>query len=378
MKKLIVAIISFCLIMLISPTVAIGEEISPETKIEEYDFSAFESLFDKVSDSISVDSFADFSKKLLSGDVDSAMVLNGLLNVVFSDIKKMLPLVASLVALTLVYGVFGNAKGDFISKELSSALIIAFSLSVAMLLGIYATDVFKTASFAINNMKSQMDISFPFLIMLLVASGGELTVSGVQPVLCFLSVTLTGVITNVVQPLAVFSFALSLFSKLSEKTDLSHTAELSSNIAKSVLTASVVIYTAYLAIAGSYSISRDKVAYKAAKYALSQSVPIIGSYIKEGIDMAIVCSVEIKNAVGIASLILFIALSLSPIIKCFGLSFVIRLSQSIASPFSDKNALSIYESVAKSMDLVGSSLLCVTFMYMEAVFVFIVATGYIV
>ncbi len=377
MKKIVIAVMALVATLVLFPSNAFGEELSSSEKINEYDFSMFEDFFEEVSEYLQEDTFSSFSKKLLSGEIDGNGIFRELLSLAFSEVKKTVPLVGILVALTLIYGVFGNGKSDFLSGELSAALRLAFSLSVAILMGIYVVVAFQEVSLSIEKMKSQMELSFPFLTTLLVASGSETTSVGIQPVLYFLSVTLTGVISKMVLPLAIFSFALSLFSNLSDKLDLSETVKLSGDIAKTTLVFSVVIFTAYIAITGSYAISRDGMAYKAARFALSQSVPIVGAYIKDGLDMAVVCSVEIKNAVGIAFLIVFIAKAITPIAKCFSLSFAVRLAASIASPFSERGSLKIFESVAKCTDIVGSSILCVTAMYLEAIFVFIKATEYI-
>ncbi len=378
MKKTIAIALVIATCCMLFPGVANAEEILPEKRIDEYDLSGFDEFFETVGESLGEESFSSFCKRLLTGEIDGENVITALLEVVFSDIKAFAPLVGVLIVLCLVYGVFGSAKGDFLSEELSSALRLAFSLSVSALIGVYAIKAFDAAEKAIEIMGNQMQMAFPFLTMLLIAGGGENTALSVQPIAYFLSVVFSGVVSKLVQPLAVFSFATSLFSKLSDKVDMTKAAQFSGDLAKTVLTASVIVFTAYLAISGSYTISRDGAAYKAARYALSQTVPVVGSYIKDGLDMAVVCSVEIKNAVGIAALILFISTALSPIIKCYGLGLALKLSASVASPFSDGKATALIESVAKSVDIIGSAILCITAMYLETVFVLIVATRHIV
>lgn len=378
MKKAIAVALVLAVVCMLFPNVVKAEEILPEKRIDEYDLSGFDEYFEAVGKSLGEENFSSFCKRLLVGELDGENVLTSLSEVVLGDIKALAPLVGVLIALCLVYGVFGSAKGDFLSEELSSALRLAFSVSVAALIGIYAIKAFDAAEKAIALMGKQMQISFPFLATLLIAGGGENTALGIRPIAYFLSVIFSDVVSKFVQPLAIFSFATSLFSKLSDKVDLTKAAQFSGDLAKTVLVSSVIVFTAYLAISGSYTISRDGAAYKAARYALSQSVPVVGAYIKDGIDMAVVCSVEIKNAVGIAALVLFIATALSPIIKCYGLGFALRLSASVASPFSDGKAISLVEGVAKSVDIIGSALLCETVMYLETVFVFIMATRHVV
>lgn len=377
MKKAIAVILCGFALVALFPKVAIAEELSPTEKIKEYDFSKFEEYFSEVKYNFGSESFSEFAEKLLSGEVDGKEIFSSFIGVALGGIKSVVPLIGILVVLSLIYGVLGNAKGDFFSGELGFAIRLSYTLAASLTLCIYVGKAFETAAKTMLSMKNQMFATFPFLITLLYAGGGEVTATSVQPVLYFLSVSLTGIIQSVVQPLYVFSFLVGLFSRLSEKTDFSKIADFSKNLSNTVLTVSLVVFTAYLAISGSFSISRDGAMYKAARYALSQGVPIVGTYLREGIDMVVLCSVEIKNAVGTAALLVFLALSLSPVVKCYALSLAIKLSAALASPFSDEKTVKFLDGAAKSVDSVGASLLCVLLMYMESVLVLIAATRYV-
>lgn len=377
MKKYIAIGIAIFIALTALPKVAFGEELSPTDKLKEYDFSLFEEFFDAVNESFEDGSFLDLVERLLSGEVDVKGFFSLVIGTAFSGLTELLPLLGLLTAIALIYGVLGNMRGDLLSDEIQSAIRFAFAIAVATLLSSYAARAFEKAGETIKNLEEQMLASFPFLLTLTFAGGGETTATVLQPILYFLSVTLSGVIASVVFPLSVFSFATGILSRLCDKIDFSRISKTAKDVSTFILVASLVIFTAYLSISGAFSINRDSAAYKTARYALSQGVPIVGQYLREGIDMVVLCSVEIKNAVGIAALLILVATVLSPVVFLYGLCFVLRIAAAISSPFSDEKFSDFIALAAESFESVGASLLCVVFMYIEAVFTLIVATRFV-
>ena len=123
------------------------------------------------------------------------------------------------------------------------------------------------------------------------------------------------------------------------------------------------IFTAFLSIQGLTAMSIDGISIRTAKYAMRSYIPILGSYLSDGMGVILASSNLIKNAVGGAGLIMLLASLLSPILELVIFMLILKLTAGIIEPLGNRQVASFITSLSKSMVLLISLLIGVGFVY---------------
>ena len=106
----------------------------------------------------------------------------------------------------------------------------------------------------------------------------------------------------------------------------------------------------------------DGISVKAAKYAISNSIPLIGGFLKDGFDLFVAGSILIKNAVGVASVIVLIYYVMSPILHVVVYSLLLKLVAAVTQTISDSKISDLCSLISKSLTYVNVALILTGFM----------------
>lgn len=355
-----------------------GETPDYSNSLDNIDLSPFDEFSDISNELFENLTFKEKVEQLLTGGgVDAKEYFNKILNLIFSNLCEMIPIMATVLGVVLLYGVLGIIKSGFLNEETKKVITMALVLSVMAVIMTFVTKLTVNAKEVMESLKSQMYVSFPVFLTLLFASGGTTSTATLQPILYFLSVVISDIITNVVLPLFLFSLAVNFLSSISSDVKFTKLAEFAKTLSMYIIGVSLTVFTAVISISGAFASGYDGVLYKTAKYAVGASVPIVGEYVKDGLDLVILTSVQIKNTVGIASLLLFLGTAISPILSIFVASLLLKGVGALAESFADEKIGGFLDKTAKGLETVGASLTAVTLMYMEAVFMVILSTNII-
>ncbi len=123
------------------------------------------------------------------------------------------------------------------------------------------------------------------------------------------------------------------------------------------------IFTAFLSIQGITAGSIDGISMKTAKYAIRSYVPLLGSYLSDGMGLILASSNLIKNAVGAAGLFMLLATILSPLIELIIFMLALKLIAGIVEPLGSRQIANFISSISKSMVLLIVILIAVAFIY---------------
>ena len=177
---------------------------------------------------------------------------------------------------------------------------------------------------------------------------------------------------------AKISFIFTLLNSLTDDIKFNSFINFFNGLIKTGLGILFAIFTLFITLQGITSASYDGIYLRATKYAISNSIPIIGSYLSGGFDLVVAGSVLIKNAVGVGTLIIIILSILKPITYLICLSIVLKLSASIVEIVSDdkisKSLLSV-NNVTKTLNISIGSIGLMTFIFI--ILLLITAGAYI-
>ena len=168
---------------------------------------------------------------------------------------------------------------------------------------------------------------------------------------------------------------LFFISKLSKDVKIVKFAEFFTSFIKWILGIAITVFSIFLSIQGLSSATFDGISIKAVKYAISNSIPLVGGFLKDGFDLMVAGSVLIKNSIGIGVVLLVIFTIISPIIYMIIYSLVLKLVASITDLLGNNETAEICVNLSKSVTYLISSILMVGFMIFITILLMIMSAN---
>lgn len=340
---------------------------SVENQLNSLDTSELDKIMqDVISDSsvLSGDSFSQKVMDIISGNltVDANTFVTYILNLFLNDVLSFLPYVCIIIAIAVLYSMI-NASHSGKNKSLNDVIHFVCYSAVVVIVIVWMSKLLSLTTKTLGMVKQQMELIFPLLLTILTALSGNVSVSVYQPAMAMLSGTVISVFVNVLMPIFTFMLVFITISNLTTNIKFNKFSDFFSSCFKWIMGIVLMIFSSFVSIQGLMAGSIDTISIKTAKYTLKSAVPIIGGFLSDGVSLIMVSSVLIKNAVGVAGLILLFACILLPVVKILVFSFLMKLASSILEPIADNRITSFISSIAKAIQMLIALLIGVAFMY---------------
>lgn len=387
MKKLYLLLVSiflivvpFCLQGHNNPTVYCDDELtkseieqiiedSVNSQLGDLDFSDFESILNDLGKDekqiFGSASFLDKIQKIITGEFsqNQQSIWTSILNLFFDDVLSILPIISIVIAISVTFSLVSASRPNSKNKSIGDIIHFVCYGAIIVILVSSTANLITLTSNTIQSIKSQMDIAFPILLTVLTAIGGVVSVGVYQPAVAVLSGTIINVFTSILMPIFIFRLVFSIVSNLSNNVKLDKFASFFSSAFKWIIGSVFTVFSAFLTIQGITAGSVDGISFRTAKYAIKNSVPLLGSYLSDGLNLIVASSVLIKNAVGAGGLILLFSSIIVPIIKLVVFMFGLKLAGALLEPITDSRITNFITMLAKSISLLIVLILGCAFMY---------------
>lgn len=310
-------------------------------------------------------SFLEKLASIINGDFadDSTSIWEAILNLIFDNLLSFLPIIATVIAVAILGGMIQNLKPNLNGKSIGSVIhFVTYGVVVILIFTIILKMITITTS-TIGSIKAQMDAVFPILLTMLTAVGGTVSVSVYQPAMALLASVIINVFTIFLMPLFLISTVLSLVSNLSNNVKLDKFIGFLNSLFKWVIGLIFTVFIGFASIQGITAGSIDGLSIKTAKFAIKSYIPIVGSYISDGLYIVLASSSLIKNAVGACGLLLLAGTILAPILQLIIFMLALKLMAGIIEPLGDGKIASFVNTLAKNMTMLISMIVAVSFMY---------------
>ncbi len=323
-------------------------------------------------------SLKDKLKSIITGDfsIDYSNLTQSILSLIWSEFIKLLPAFAVILAASLVSGVLNSAKVGFLQSNMSDIIHFVSYLAVGGVMLSCLLTVLSSGLGAIEGMKRQSELVYPLLLTLMAGSGGAVSVAVYRPAVAFFSSILVNVFTTVVFPGAILLIILSFVGNLSEEVKTERLSELIKGALKWVIGLSLGLFTLFLTVQGVTSAQYDGLSLRAAKYALTNSVPIVGSFLSGGLDLVLAGSALIKNALGSFSILALFSTLLQPLALFIVFQLFLRLCAAATDPMGGKIS-TFLSKTAGNCGYFIAGLLCVAFLYFLTLLLLVCSSGVI-
>lgn len=327
MRRYRLKFLLFGMLCILIPTAVCAEELPQESadQLAAYDLGAWETYYQTLPESVREiwdgANLTSVVEHIAGGNgITYDTVLTAFQDIVLYALRESMGAYASLLGVALISCVAeilcGGREG--IGETVG---ILCFGMSAAAVSYALMRQV-ALASATIDALTAFTEIAAPVLSFSL-AAVGSVTLSGaIQPMMAFLSVTITGFFKSVILPLTVAGGAAVIVGGLTQRMGLAQLHKFIKSAVKWLTGAVSTIYFGIVALQGLSMGGSDSLALRAAKYTLDKSVPIVGGIASGTLETVLGSAVLIKNAVGAAVMLTVVGVAISPLLQiaCAGLA----------------------------------------------------------
>ena len=204
------------------------------------------------------------------------------------------------------------------------------------------------------------------------ALGGKVSSSLYKPQLALFCRIITSVIRSVILPLFTAGIAFCLISNLSSAVKMDKIQSAIRYVSTVIITSIFGLFITYLTVAGISGGMADGVSIKAAKFVLSNYVPILGGYLSQGFDLISAGCVLVKNAIGLIGILGVVFLILKPIFHIVVFTFALKAVASLVQPIGDKRISDFLYSVSNATKTLITAILGTGFVFIVSLLLVVV------
>ena len=375
MKKIFIVVFALIIgstLFFSFPETVFADDLSDsiEKNLDDVDLAELDDFYNRISGG---DSLLENIRKLIRGEYefDYNGVTEYVKQLLLSKVKDYLPTVINIILIAIVYSVFNFIKGKYLSSEIDNILNVVCYFAILLVILSVSTNLFTNIKNTIYSLRELCEIMSPIILTLMIASGGGTSAALYKPALVFLSGGITEIVSAVLLPLVGIIIIVSCFSEVSGNIRINKFNQLFSSILKWSIGIIISLYGVFLSVKGISAAAYDGISVKAARYAVSNSVPLIGGFIKDSLDLVVAGSVIIKNAVGISVIICIFIIVLSPLIDVICFSLLLKLSAAITDTLGNTKLTNFISNVSKSVSYLSTCLLTVAFSFFLTVLLLI-------
>lgn len=363
MKRIIILIL---LILIMIPSAghaaAVGSETAPSHSADvvfdeimrdtlfSTDLSDLESSYNEYLKNISGKNAKDMVYSLAQGDFSSVSpgaVLQAVFSQMLYGVRDNIPVMAQILAILLIMSILNQLNtnlggGDSVSGVSQYVgYIIVCGLIVSIVYGI-----FNSAREAVQALSSFTEYVTPVLFTLLSAIGGFTSAAVLKPAVAAFTGGIAQVVILYVFPALIVNIVFVLVGNLSANINLKGFSSLVASMVKWSLGIISIVFLGMVAIQGAGAGLFDGISIRTAKYALDNSIPVVGGMFSESIDTVVACSALVKNAVGITGLCVIAAMLLMPAVNMIINIFLLKVLSAVCAPFGDGRSIEMINGAA--------------------------------
>lgn len=251
-----------------------------------------------------------------------------------------------IVALGMMQGILGNISGK--SKGVVSLCV---NLAMSVMLFSPANTLIRLGIQTIEEISEYGKLLLPVMTASMAAQGGVTTSVALYSATAMINTLLSATLSAIVVPLTYVYIALAIAGSTIGNQFLDSFSKLLKWIMTWGLKIVLYLFTGYLSITGVVSGTTDASAVKAAKLAISGTVPVVGNILSDASETILISAGVMKNAAGIYGILAVLSILIGPFIRIGVQYLMLKLTSAINSVFSSKETVALTQKFADLMGL---------------------------
>lgn len=284
-------------------------------------------------------------------------------------------LLGTLLMLTLFSVILQTMHSAFERNAVSK---IAYFVIYLVLIFIALNSFYVAVSYtqeAIEMMKGFMIALLPLMLGMMASFGNVIAVSFFHPIIIFL-INFSGILVSTfILPLLFLSAMLLIVSSLSENYKVTHLANLFKTVGLGALGIFLTIFLGVISVQGTASAIQDGLAMKTAKFVTGNFIPVVGRTFTDAADTILSASLVLKNAVGMAGLLVILLIVLFPALKIAAVALIYKIAAAALQPIGGGPVITALNTISNYILYILACLLAVSLMFLLAIVIIVSASN---
>lgn len=363
MKKLITIFAILICIFGTSISIADTEDEVINSQMDSFNISSFIDEANKYSNDILKDiDIQGLLNNAIKGELDTNQLLKNIFPLLGTEIKEALKVMGSILIIVLIHSVLKSISDNLNNKSVAQITYYVQYILIATVIMTNFSSIITLSKETVGNMISFIQLLFPLLMTLMLASGSVVSVNLVQPIIVFIINLISNIFQSIIIPIILVGTALAIVSKISDRIQIDKLSKFLKSSSVWVIGILLTIFVGVLSIEGTLGSSVDGITAKTAKAAVSSFIPVVGKVLGDAVDTVIGCSAILKNAIGIVGVIVVIAICITPILKLAIITIIYHLTAALCEPIADSKIVSLITQMADTFKILLAILCSISVM----------------
>ncbi|MDI9509144.1 MAG: stage III sporulation protein AF [Clostridiales bacterium] len=371
-KAKLVTVFLFVLLAINSTSIAYASyDISDEINYDE-----IQEVIDNIMAYEDRIKFGDYVAKLMSGEEVFSLkaIANKLIDSISGEFKAHITTFGRLISIALIAAIFTNLSMAFKNNQVSDT---GYYVTYLLLFGLLISAFISTSLIATNVIGQILDFMkalVPSYFMSVAFCSGSMSSFVFYKAALIIISLVDFIIIKLVIPLINFYLIIMLANNLSKEDMLSRLAGLIESVIKWVLRSLLAAVIGYQAIQGLIVPVADQVK-RSAIFKASSALPGVGNAIESVAETVIGAGVLLKNAIGVAGLVVVITICIVPIVQLIVITLIYKLSSAALQPISDKRIIECVSASAKSVEMLLQCVIVGAILFLLSITIVAISTG---
>lgn len=187
MKKLITIFAILICIFGTSISIADAEDEVINSQMDSFNISNFIDEANKYSNDILKDiDIQELLNNAIKGELDTNQLLKNIFPLLGTEIKEALKVMGSILIIVLIHSVLKSISDNLNNKSVAQITYYVQYILIATVIMTNFSSIITLTKEAVGNMISFIQLLFPLLMTLMLASGSVVSVNLVQPIILFI------------------------------------------------------------------------------------------------------------------------------------------------------------------------------------------------
>ncbi|MDP4120045.1 MAG: stage III sporulation protein AE [Bacillota bacterium] len=295
---------------------------------------------------------------------------NALSNITFGDIIKIIfsmtadagkaPIssVSAVLAIILICALAESFKTSLSDSPLSGVMGMVSTVCVATALIIPIVGTISRATEIITGVSNFMLAYIPIMAALMISSGQIVSGGSYYTLMMGAGQAVAQISSKFLVPLLNIFLGLSVTCAISPRINLNAICDLFYKVIKWVLGIIMVIFSALLTVQNILGTAADTAAAKAAKFAISSAVPVVGSALGDALTTVQSCTKLLKSGVGVFAIFGTAFMFLPILLECIIWLLSINICVAAGELFELKETVALLKASGKVINTIIAILIC--------------------
>lgn len=298
-----------------------------------------------------------------------------ILSMVAGNVKEPIQAAVSVIAVMLLCALLNGMKLSFGDRPMSGVIGLVGTLCICTVMIQPIISCITNAASVIKAAADFLLACVPVLMGIMIAAGQPISANSYNLLMMAAGNVISLLASNILVPVMNIFLAVSIVSAVSPGIGLGGLCTAFHKVVKWIMGFCMTVFAGLLTIHSVVATSADSATAKAAKFVVSNAVPIVGSALGDAVQSINACLKMLKSGVGAFGILAGIFIFLPILIQSISWVITLHICIGISDIFDQKEISSVLKAAVTVLETMLSIVLCCMAILIVSTVVMLVVGG---